>query len=139
MPAKQNSGRLSSSANQTTSFFLVSGFRWIVRKNAGHRRQVADVPVHAPKESGDGGLISGDAVKITHSAFTFGDHDTLLAAFCSNDLIMMPLRILPALARIFLAVASGIGGNLYVATRSVSSLCTSNRKPRGSSAISETS
>src|SRR5438445_13879719 len=26
MPAKQNSGRLSSSANQTTSFFLVSGF-----------------------------------------------------------------------------------------------------------------
>ena len=26
MPARQNSGRLSSSANQTTSFFLVSGF-----------------------------------------------------------------------------------------------------------------
>src|SRR5437879_917679 len=127
---KANSGRFSLSANQTTSFFLVSGLApalfgkaicgdqaavlrlepsppmrrqrvpdvgdreavsaWrrghtpglhsklaltarvahdrgrIVRENARHRRQVADVAVHDAKERADRFLVGGDAVQVTH-------------------------------------------------------------------------
>ena len=36
------------------------------RDHAGHRRQIADVAVDHAEEGDDGGLASGDAVKIGH-------------------------------------------------------------------------
>jgi hypothetical protein len=36
----------------------------VVRKNAGHRRQVADVPVDDPEQRDDGGLVGGDGIEI---------------------------------------------------------------------------
>ena len=36
----------------------------IVRKNAGHRRQIANVSVHAPEQTGNRCLVSGDRIEI---------------------------------------------------------------------------
>lgn len=36
------------------------------RYSTGHRRQVADVPVHDPEQGDDGGLVGGDRVGIAH-------------------------------------------------------------------------
>src|ERR1700748_1915760 len=54
MPAKQNSGRLSSSANQTTSFFLVSGFgsgAYSAKLFAGTRQRFSGF--NHPRQCGD--------------------------------------------------------------------------------------
>jgi hypothetical protein len=40
---------------------------WIVRRHAGHRRQVADIAVDDAEQRDDGGLICGDAVEIAHA------------------------------------------------------------------------
>jgi len=42
--------------------------RRVIRKHAGHRRQVADVAVDHAKQRDDGGLVGGDAVEIAHDA-----------------------------------------------------------------------
>ena len=36
----------------------------IIRKHAGHRRQIADVSVDDPEQRDDGGLIGGDRVEV---------------------------------------------------------------------------
>lgn len=41
--------------------------RFPIGKHSGHRRQIADVPIHDAEKSGDGGLIGGDAVEIAHA------------------------------------------------------------------------
>jgi hypothetical protein len=41
--------------------------RGIVRKDAGHRRRVADVAVDHAEEREDGGLVGGDALEITRA------------------------------------------------------------------------
>src|SRR5580704_19154856 len=54
MPAKQNSGRFSSSANQTTSFFLVSGFgsgAYSAKLLAGTRQRLSGFS--HPRQCGD--------------------------------------------------------------------------------------
>jgi hypothetical protein len=40
---------------------------WIIREDAGHRRQIADVSAHDAEERDDGGLVRGDAVEVTHT------------------------------------------------------------------------
>src|ERR1700744_951208 len=54
MPPKQNSGRLSPSANQTTSFFLVSGFgsgAYSAKLFAGTRQRFSGLS--QPRQCGD--------------------------------------------------------------------------------------
>src|ERR1700730_15755681 len=38
----------------------------LVGENAGHWREVSDVPVDHPEKCDDGGLVGRDAVKVTH-------------------------------------------------------------------------
>jgi hypothetical protein len=38
----------------------------VIWKHAGHRRQVADVPVDHAEERADGFLVRGDAVEVAH-------------------------------------------------------------------------
>jgi hypothetical protein len=42
--------------------------RGIVREDAGHRRQVADVTIDNTKERSNRGLVGGDAVEVAHLA-----------------------------------------------------------------------
>jgi hypothetical protein len=54
MPAKQNNGRLSFSANHTTSFFLVSGFgsgAYSAKLLAGTRQRLSGLS--QPRQCGD--------------------------------------------------------------------------------------
>ena len=89
MPAKANSGRSSLSANQTTSFFFVSGFgsgAYSAKLFAGtkHRfsgfsqpRQCGDdvllmLVTGGPPVRGGGGLVGGHAVEIAYSSKAAG-------------------------------------------------------------------
>ena len=38
----------------------------MIREDAGHRREVADVAVDDAEECGNGGLVRGDAVEVAH-------------------------------------------------------------------------
>jgi hypothetical protein len=38
--------------------------RLVVRKHAGHRREIADVPIDDPKQRDDGGLVGRDRVEV---------------------------------------------------------------------------
>ena len=40
--------------------------RRVIRKHAGHRRQVADVAVDHAKQRDDGGLVGGDGIQVAH-------------------------------------------------------------------------
>ena len=114
-------------------------------KDPGHWRQIANISVHAPEQGGYRRLVGRDRIQVTHCGFRcrpsgrprrphkelgilkMADlrarcHDTLLAAVCSNDRIMMPSRIFRAELRTFRSVSSGIGDRLYVTIRSASSL-----------------
>ena len=41
----------------------------IVRKRAGHRREVAYVPIDDAEERDDRGLVGGDAVEVAHDGY----------------------------------------------------------------------
>jgi hypothetical protein len=44
---------------------------WIIREDAGHRLQVADLAVDDAEECEDGGLVGGDAVEVAHGVSRF--------------------------------------------------------------------
>ena len=71
MPAKQNSGRLSSSANQTTSFFFVSGLGsgvYSANESAGTRQRFSGFSQPGQWWGGEVGLMDGDLYERTPKA-----------------------------------------------------------------------
>ena len=56
--------------------------RGIVRKDAGHRRQVANVAVDDAEEGGNGGLVRGDRIEIARGATSIECNPSL----CRNRL-----------------------------------------------------
>ncbi len=56
---------MTSSASSLPSVLRHDGSR-VVRKNAGHRREVADIAVHVAEQRDDRGLVCRDAVEIAH-------------------------------------------------------------------------
>jgi hypothetical protein len=45
---------------------IADHWRGIVRKDARHRREVADVTIDDAEQRGDGGLVRGDRIEIAH-------------------------------------------------------------------------
>ena len=60
--------------------------RWIVRKYAGHRRQIADVPIHYPEERNDSGLVRGNLIEVTHFIEPVG----LCGRSCPQTVVALP-------------------------------------------------